>query len=537
MAATGAPDENAPLEAYSAACGILAERELAAATRFGQEGMRVTAKRATRTGFVATVRHTIRAAVQRHYVPGAASPGSADLALASSADFEHAIEALVRAEDSRAETPLELAAHTSKHGFGVIDSERVMRTHPRRIMHAESCRPCKGVGRTGCSNCGGKGEVKCPSCHGDRRIKCFACYGRGSVIRTITASGTTYSVNEQCTQCVSGYNDCFKCTLGYVKCDPCGGTGAIRCAPCNGSGKITQIAAVETWVRPEFVPEYPQDAPPKLHEAITKAGWPTLASVAQVRFRATRIDGRSVYATFLAEVSYCELNVSLQGETATWVLFGEPPRVHDTERLIERLVDGDFRRLTDLASRWRRLTPWFARAATAAISQFMSSNLHERMVASSTPQLNVSRVESELGGLLRGHYIIQSMRALEAVVRARVSWAKPWALLCVAACSLVFTLAFAIAVKQWHPSILVRGSAIWGQPREILAVTALGIPVAIGVWQLWRRSLRNKLRKAGGERLLAWAEAQGIFRSAWLLLSMLVAAMLVSFAFGTALYS
>ena len=314
--------------------------------------------------------------------------------------------------------------------------------HAVKYWHLDTCRPCHGKGRIGCGTCHGSARETCWNCHGGRTVSCgaYGCHGSGKVACTccngsgtvaeqltdyvtVQVPTTTYengsphtryhsesrmqyrTVHRNCHHCSFGKVTCNSChgsgnvhcgtcgASGNVTCRTCAGLGDLRCQPCDGSGKVGEAAWLDVHVAPRYSLSLPKQAPDDARRIRDKEGVHSLAAIASslALAQVSIYDSdhpQEVDALYAGKLRIARLDAACHGERHGLVAYGTDLRWLTLDDIVEKLLRGDLKALSDALA---------GSAGDGLFSARLQGLLTPlRDVAAS--ELNADVIESILGG-------------------------------------------------------------------------------------------------------------------------------------------
>lgn len=522
---------------YSTACSKVASDYIELSTRFSVKDVRIAAARPTVREFSIRIRHDIEVVADARDYHGKHLPGANDFATADWNWYQEQVDAQTRAEYARPETLDDLIASVTNRPYAAIAERTRIRTHPRQFFHTYVCNGCSGAGTVSCHSCGGCGRVACGRCHGSGRINCHHCHGSGTVTehRTVTDyNGHSRSETQirSCGHCSGGRIGCFSCgSSGKQQCGTCGGTGRLTCSACSGHGCLTKVTATHTYTCPRFSGHYPAETPDYVHEALCKAGFPSLALHGQITFRQVVEDRDNSAVEFVYDCTmpFCELDVEVKGIRSRWVLFGNEPQIFDAGGALEALLKNDFEQLRSTANGQKRWLPWFHASARKAVTPFMASELNQEIVKADTAGLTIERIFEQVNRSVSEIYIRDTLHNLQTSVKIAVHWSRVKWLLTFALLSPLFAV---LASAYLHRSRPVDVFAAAPQlfihlPNSSSIQWELGlltVPFTLFGWFFARWMSLRWLKKSGGKITVAWARRRGLLLGKWTAITVIATA-------------
>ncbi len=117
----------------------------------------------------------------------------------------------------------------------------------KRFVYSESCKACRGQGKSLCTRCNGKGSEHCPRCYAAGVETCPTCGGR----HTIPGSN---GQNQLCLRCNgTGKIPCSQCHQSRkILCTACRGKAVILCVSCKGHGVNSVVEIIEQNINATF---------------------------------------------------------------------------------------------------------------------------------------------------------------------------------------------------------------------------------------------------------------------------------------------
>lgn len=333
--------------------------------------------------------------------------------------FEEKVKEALKAETNRTETLTELQEYILKKQYGEVRERILFREYPQNFFHSYACNTCHGHGEVTCGRCGGGGRTRCNFCSGSGTVQVL----ESKQVRDYSGHYRTESryVSRSCTGCGGG---------GWVTCSGCGGTGNITCSSCSGHGYFTKITAIQTLVAPQYHALFGSTSPTYVKDAIeNKAGLLNILNgyVKQLQM-AVAIDEPQhlLRLTIHFQAPFGKLDVSALDVNTTSIIFGYNVTIFDTGHIIEKLVNGDFERLTEIDSFKYQISPSFHKQALTVLSNFMESEIHQEALRISSAQghkiADTNEIYEALNRSLSVEYITQSLKGINKVARVVKGW-------------------------------------------------------------------------------------------------------------------
>lgn len=212
---------------------------------------------------------------------------------------------------------------------------------------------------------------------------------------------------------------------------------------------------------------------------------------------------------------FCELSIDVRGLKSNWVLFGTSPQIFDAGGALEALLQSDFEHLAAVASGGSRWLPWFHRSAKKAVATFMESELNQEVIDASAQGLASKAIVERVNRSVSEAYVNDSLLNIKKTVQAAANWSRVKWLLTFTLLSIPFAIA-ALAyfdrahsrelfapVTQMFINVPSASGFLWEMGMMTVPFTVFGWFVARWISTRW-------LKKAGGKRVVVWADRSGL---------------------------
>jgi hypothetical protein len=272
---------------------------------------------------------------------------------------------------------------------------------------------------------------------------------------------------------------------------------------------------------PEFRGVYPEGTPDYVTDALNRTGLPCLESAGAIEFETVNIFPALARADFgyRGRVNFCELTLELAGHRSHWVLYGEPPRVHDAGGALRALLLEDLAQLDVLCSGRSSAFPWFHRRARRVVTPFMESEVHQEIVDADHEGLAPDAIVEKINRALPAAYVERSLARLRQIARTAGRWSSlKWSLGIVVA-DMVCAILAVVAIEHANPPTLHAGQyyvVLYPQesaPESLWLGALLTVALSAVGWLLARWVSLRWIKLAGRERLCAWARRKGLLMS------------------------
>lgn len=465
------------------------------ATRFGITDLRVLDQLTERIAVPVTLRYLleVRGSEPRDFA-GTGAWEESDFTSTDWGEYQAAISEQMDSDLVRAESFNELLHVVDSSPYAAVADGHELWNNPRQLRYSYGCQRCQRHGQHSCEKCCGSGK-----------LTCRGCYGTGSEQQRVVYTGGREEYRwVSCSVCGG---------CGWYRCKQCGGDGLETCSACEGHGHRTEITTTSTVARLVPTIVLPESSGPEVHSILEKIGFARFADFGEISRQGVvpnpaLQDVDSQYQ-FTLNVSW--LSARINGINSRWVLFGDPPQVHDAGQILERLLEGDQRALIDAADSWLLcIGPSIAKRVQPAIAQFCASEIHQEILQAEMDNTHYADIAPRTGHVVGQTYIADCVRALRDVTRRVSTWiACKWALTMALLAPLVLGAGLIWVENRWPrevngvPDRLYLLSAD-GQGVLVVALVT-GVLALIG-WMMSRWHSMRWFNRTGGDRLGRWAK-------------------------------